>query len=109
MLTLIDLVGLLPLLIVASTAVLVMLGVAWRRHHGGTAAVTVSGLALALASLPLASAAPSSPRPCRKLRILCRHSRWHRRRLPNGSKPTTIKLRSRRYGRPSRLSNAGEC
>ncbi|EHJ06469.1 NADH-quinone oxidoreductase subunit NuoN [Marinobacter flavimaris] len=61
MLTLIDLVGLLPLLIVASTAVLVMLGVAWRRHHGGTAAVTVSGLALALASLPLASAAPSSP------------------------------------------------
>jgi hypothetical protein len=34
MLTLIDLVGLLPLLIVASTAVLVMLGVAWRRHHG---------------------------------------------------------------------------
>ena len=33
MLTLIDLVGLLPLLIVASTAVLVMLGVAWRRHH----------------------------------------------------------------------------
>ena len=44
MLTLIDLVGLLPLLIVASTAVLVMLGVAWRRHHGGTAAVTVSGV-----------------------------------------------------------------
>ncbi|WZF88515.1 NADH-quinone oxidoreductase subunit NuoN [Marinobacter metalliresistant] len=61
MLTLSDLVGLLPLLIVATTAVLVMLGVAWQRHHGGTAAVTVTGLVLALASLPLASAASSTP------------------------------------------------
>lgn len=61
MLTLTDLVGLLPLVIAATTAILVMLGIAWRRHHSGTAALTVGGLALALVSLPLASAAAASP------------------------------------------------
>lgn len=61
MLTLTDLVGLLPLIIVATTAILVMLGIAWQRHHSGTAALTVGGLVLALTSLPLASAAAASP------------------------------------------------
>lgn len=61
MLTLTDLVGLLPLIIVAATAILVMLGITWQRHHSGTAALTAGGLALALTSLPLASAAAASP------------------------------------------------
>lgn len=61
MLTLNDLIGLLPLIIVAATAILVMLGITWQRHHSGTAVLTVGGLALALASLPLASAVAASP------------------------------------------------
>ncbi|GEN29599.1 NADH-quinone oxidoreductase subunit N [Halovibrio variabilis] len=61
MLTLTDLVGLLPLVIVAATAILVMLGITWQRHHSGTAALTVGGLALALMSLPLAWAVSASP------------------------------------------------
>ncbi|MEA2118955.1 NADH-quinone oxidoreductase subunit NuoN [Halovibrio sp. HP20-50] len=61
MLTLTDLIGLLPLVIVAATAILVMLGIAWQRHHNGTAALTVGGLVLALMSLPLASNAAASP------------------------------------------------
>jgi len=61
MLTLTDLIGLLPLVVVAATAILVMVGITWQRHHSSTAALTVGGLALALASLPLASAAAASP------------------------------------------------
>lgn len=61
MLTLSNLVAVLPLIIVASTAILVMLGIAWRRHHGGTAVLSAAGLGLALASVPLSSTALSSP------------------------------------------------
>ncbi|MDN6179945.1 MAG: NADH-quinone oxidoreductase subunit NuoN [Halomonas subglaciescola] len=38
----------LPLILVAATAITVMLGIAWRRDHRVTVAVTVLGLALAL-------------------------------------------------------------
>ncbi|MFO7993749.1 MAG: NADH-quinone oxidoreductase subunit NuoN [Marinobacter sp.] len=61
MLTLSNLMAVLPLIIVASTAILVMLGIAWRRHHGGTAVASAAGLILALASVPLSSTALSSP------------------------------------------------
>ncbi|WP_106476551.1 NADH-quinone oxidoreductase subunit NuoN [Phytohalomonas tamaricis] len=45
------LIALLPLLIVGTTVIVVMLGVAWRRHHVASATVTVIGLNLALLSL----------------------------------------------------------
>ena len=61
MLTLESLVSLLPLIIVATTAVVVMLGVAWQRHHAGTAMVSAGGLVLALLSVPLAAGALTSP------------------------------------------------
>lgn len=61
MLTLANLIAILPLIIVAATAILVMLGITWQRHHAGTAMVSAAGLILALVSVPLASAAPSSP------------------------------------------------
>ncbi|MCG7599488.1 NADH-quinone oxidoreductase subunit NuoN [Halomonas sp. McH1-25] len=50
-LTLTHLVALLPLILVCITAIAVMLGIAWRRHHAGTAVATVVGLNLALLSL----------------------------------------------------------
>lgn len=43
-----------PLLIVGATAVVAMIGIAIRRSHGGTAAICIFGLALALANLWLA-------------------------------------------------------
>lgn len=61
MLTLESLVSLLPLIIVATTALVVMLGVAWQRHHAGTAMVSAGGLVLALLSIPLAAGALTSP------------------------------------------------
>lgn len=61
MLTLANLMAILPLIIVAATAILVMLGIAWQRRHAATAIVSAAGLVLALLSMPLASAAQSSP------------------------------------------------
>ena len=61
MLTLENLVALLPLIVVGTTAVVVMLGVAWQRHHAVTALLSAAGLVLGLACLPLASNAMASP------------------------------------------------
>ncbi|WP_328187719.1 NADH-quinone oxidoreductase subunit NuoN [Marinobacter sp. OP 3.4] len=61
MLTLENLVALLPLIVVGTTAMVVMLGVAWQRHHGVTALLSAAGLILALACLPVASGTLSSP------------------------------------------------
>ncbi len=61
MLTLANLVAVLPLIIVATTAVVVMLGIAWKRNHGLTAVLSAAGLMLALACVPMASSALSSP------------------------------------------------
>ncbi len=47
------LLALLPVIVVGATAILVMLGIAWRRHHAGTAVATAIGLNLALLSLLL--------------------------------------------------------
>ncbi|HUJ19757.1 MAG TPA: NADH-quinone oxidoreductase subunit N [Nitrospirota bacterium] len=48
-----DIKALMPLLIVLATVVIVMLGIAFRRSHRLAAALTLGGLALAAASLPL--------------------------------------------------------
>lgn len=53
MLTAADLLTLLPLIIVGTTAVVAMLAIAWRRHHGRTAVLSGAGLLLALLVLPL--------------------------------------------------------
>lgn len=51
MLTLTHLVALTPVILVCVTAIAVMLGIAWRRHHAATAIGTAIGLNLALVSL----------------------------------------------------------
>jgi NADH-quinone oxidoreductase subunit N len=61
MLTAAHLVTLLPLILVGSTAVIAMLGIAWQRHHAGTALVSAAGLVAALLTLPLTFPAASSP------------------------------------------------
>lgn len=61
MLTAAHLVTLLPLILVGSTAVIAMLGIAWRRHHAGTALISAAGLVAALLTLPLTIPAASSP------------------------------------------------
>lgn len=50
-----DLLALLPFLVLGSSAIVVMLGIAWRRHHGATALLGVAGLGLTLLSLPVAA------------------------------------------------------
>jgi len=61
MLTLANLVAVLPLIAVGTAAVVVMLGIAWRRNHDLTAVLSAAGLVLALALVPLASSALSPP------------------------------------------------
>lgn len=61
MLTLANLVALLPLILVGVTSVVVMLGIAWKRNHGLTAIISAAGLVFALACVPVASTALSSP------------------------------------------------
>ncbi|MFC3285637.1 NADH-quinone oxidoreductase subunit NuoN [Litchfieldella rifensis] len=53
MLTATHLVALMPVILVCATALVVMLGIAWRRHHTGTALTAAAGLNLALISLLL--------------------------------------------------------
>lgn len=48
------LIAYLPMIVVAATAITVMLGIAWRRDHAVTVAVSVLGLALALIAQALA-------------------------------------------------------
>ena len=50
-----DLLALLPFLVLGGSAIVVMLGIAWRRHHGATALLGAAGLGLTLASLPVAA------------------------------------------------------
>lgn len=53
--TLTDLMALLPMIVVATTAVVVMLVIAFHRSHRLTVGLTLVGLALALVTLPLAA------------------------------------------------------
>jgi len=63
MLTTAHLVILLPLILVGSTAVIAMLGIAWQRHHAVTALISAAGLVAALLALPLTIPAESSSPP----------------------------------------------
>lgn len=56
----VDLGAVTPLLILATTAVVIMLGIAVRRSHGASFALSLGGLLLALISLPMV--APVTPR-----------------------------------------------
>jgi NADH-quinone oxidoreductase subunit N len=62
-----DLLAILPLVVVAATAVVVMLAIAVRRNHQVTAALTLAGLALAFASIWMAE--PETPRQVTPLLI----------------------------------------
>src|SRR5215470_13663118 len=54
-----DIVALLPLLLIAATSVVVMLGIAFKRNHALTAGLTLVGLTVAFVSIyPAASLAP---------------------------------------------------
>lgn len=56
--------ALLPLLVTGATAVIVMLAIAWKRHHGQTFLLSVAGLNLALlAILPALGVAPLEVTP----------------------------------------------
>ena len=53
------LIALLPLLVTCATIVVVMLAIAWRRHHSQTFVLSVVGLNLALlSSIPALKVAP---------------------------------------------------
>ena len=56
-----DFIALLPLLVIAASAVAVMVAISIRRHHGTALALTLAGLAAAIACL--AAAWPLAPRP----------------------------------------------
>lgn len=49
-----ELLALLPMIVLATTAVLVLAGIAWRRHATGTAILTALGLIAAMAAVPIA-------------------------------------------------------
>jgi NADH-quinone oxidoreductase subunit N len=62
----------LPLLITSATAIVLMIGIAIRRNHKITAAISLIGLAASLGSLPLAASA--TPRQVTRLLILDSYS-----------------------------------
>ncbi len=67
-----DLLALLPLLVLAGSAVVVMLAVALRRRHGLTVGLTLAGLILSFATLPVA--AGYVPRTVTPLLIMDRYT-----------------------------------
>ena len=70
-----DLVTLLPLLVIATSAVAVLLAVAFRRNHAVTAALTLLGLLLAIVTLPVVSS--STPRQVTPLLIFDRYALFY--------------------------------
>lgn len=70
-----DLMTLLPLLVIAASAVTVLLVVAFRRSHAVTAALTLIGLLLAIISLPVVSS--STPRQVTPLLIFDRYALFY--------------------------------
>ncbi len=70
-----DLVTLLPLLVIATSAVVVLLAVAFRRNHAVTAALTLIGLLLAIVTLPVVSS--STPRQVTPLLIFDRYALFY--------------------------------
>ena len=70
-----DTLALLPLLLIAGTAVVVMLGIAAKRSHALTAALTLAGLAAAFASLW--AAAPLVPRQVTSLLLIDQYALFY--------------------------------
>ncbi len=70
-----DILALLPLLLIAGTAVVVMLGIAAKRSHGLTATLTLAGLAAAFVSLW--AAAPLVPRQVTSLLLVDRYALFY--------------------------------
>ncbi|HWZ52082.1 MAG TPA: hypothetical protein VNW54_11530, partial [Granulicella sp.] len=68
-------VALLPLLTIATTAVVVMLAIAIRRNHKVAAAISLIGIAVALGSLALAASA--GPRQVATLFVLDGYARLY--------------------------------
>ena len=70
-----DTLALLPLLLIAATSVVVMLGIAAKRSHGLTAALTLAGFAAAFASLWVA--APLVPRQVTSLLLIDQYALFY--------------------------------
>jgi NADH-quinone oxidoreductase subunit N len=70
-----DMLALLPLLVIAGTAVLVMLGIALRRNHALAMALTLVGLAVAFISI--AAALPLAPRQVTVLLLVDRYALFY--------------------------------
>ncbi len=70
-----DMTALIPLIIIAVTSVVVMLMIAFHRHHGLTAALTLSGLLLAAAALPFPSSI--TPRAITSLLIIDQYALFY--------------------------------
>ncbi len=67
--------ALLPLIVEAGTAIVVMLAIAIRRNHAQTAAITIAGLAAAFASLWIA--ADGAPHPVPPLLMIDRYALFY--------------------------------
>src|SRR4029450_7512915 len=70
-----DLFALLPLLLIAGTSVIVMLGIAFNRNHALTAGLTLAGLTAALISIY--AAAPLAPRQVTSLLLVDRYALFY--------------------------------
>jgi len=70
-----DALALLPLLLLAATAILVMLGIAAKRSHGLTAALTLVGFAASF--LSLFAAVPLAPRQAAPLLLIDRYALFY--------------------------------
>jgi NADH-quinone oxidoreductase subunit N len=70
-----DILALLPLILIAATAVMVMLGIACKRSHALAAALTLVGLAAAFISI--AAAVPLAPRQVTSLLLLDRYALFY--------------------------------
>jgi NADH-quinone oxidoreductase subunit N len=118
-----DLLAILPLVVVAAVTIVVMLAIAVRRNHRVTAALTLTGLALAFASISMA--APETPRHVTPLltadgyalfytglilagtfvTVLLAHSYWAVRAepRPKGAVPASAEPRPKRAVPPEEL------
>jgi NADH-quinone oxidoreductase subunit N len=70
-----DTLALLPLILIAATAVIVMLGIACKRSHALAAALTLAGLAAAFISI--AAALPRAPRQVTSLLLVDRYALFY--------------------------------
>ncbi|MGE5111662.1 MAG: NADH-quinone oxidoreductase subunit N, partial [Acidobacteriaceae bacterium] len=70
-----DIIALLPILVISATAVLVMMGIAWKRSHLLAAGLTFAGLAGAF--LSIFAAVPLAPRQVTSLLLVDRFALFY--------------------------------